>query len=88
MLFERDGRKQQETQEVKDERFSHVIVGFDKGEKLRPGTAVAREDEKAKRVRYSEIGDLKQARQGAIRKLRTFTTSGIRLPVRCSRRRL
>lgn len=50
-VFERDEPKQQEIWEIKDERFSHVIVGFDKGEKLRPVTAVAREDQKAKRVR-------------------------------------
>ena len=61
--FVRDERKRQQIWEVRDERFSHVIVGFDSKEKLRYVTAVAREDKDAKRVEYSDIGVLQQAHQ-------------------------
>jgi len=61
--FERNERKQQEIWKVRDESFSHVIVGFDKEGQMRFITAVAREDEEAKRVPYANIADLKKARQ-------------------------
>lgn len=61
--FVRHERKRQEIWKVRDESFSHVIVGFDKDEQLRFVTAVAREDDEAHRVGYGEVGDLKDARQ-------------------------
>jgi hypothetical protein len=61
--FVRDERKRQQIWEVRDERFSHVVVGFDSKEMLRYVTAVAREDKEAKRVEYGEIGDVQQAHQ-------------------------
>ena len=61
--FVRDERKRQQVWEVRDERFSHVVVGFDSKEMLRYVTAVAREDKEAKRVEYGEIGDVQRAHQ-------------------------
>ena len=61
--FERDERKRQQIWRVRHPSFSHIIISFDKEERLRFVTAVAREDGEAKRVRYADIGDLKQARQ-------------------------
>lgn len=61
--LERTEEKRQEVWKVRDPSFSHIIIGFGKDEKLRYVTAVAREDKKAKRVTYSAIGDLKEARQ-------------------------
>lgn len=61
--FVRDERKRQEIWEVKDDHFSHVILGFDAKDMLRYITAVAREDKDAKRVEYSAIGDVEQAHQ-------------------------
>lgn len=70
--FERDERKQQEIWKVRDESFSHLIIGADKQGKLRFVTAVAREDKEAKRVAYGKIGDLKQARQAGDPKINNF----------------
>lgn len=62
----------QEVWQVRDESFSHLIVGFDKEEKVRYVTAVAREDKKAKRVEYEKIGELKKARQSGDPKIKNF----------------
>jgi hypothetical protein len=62
----------QEVWQVRDESFSHLIVGFDKDEKVRYVTAVAREDKGAKRVEYEKIGDLKKARQAGDPKVKNF----------------
>jgi len=70
--FERDERKRQEIWQVRDERFSHLVVGFDKTERLRYVTAVAREDKEAKRVGYEEIGNLKEARQAGDVAIKNF----------------
>ena len=70
--FVRDERKRQEIWEVRDERFSHVIVGFDAKETLRYVTATAREDKEAKRVKYDEVGDLEQARQAGDPAIKNF----------------
>ena len=70
--FVRDERKRQEIWEVRDERFSHVIVGFDAKETLRFVTAVAREDKEAKRPRYTEIGDVQKARQAGDPAIKNF----------------
>jgi homospermidine synthase len=47
---------------VRDESFSHLIVGFHKEDKLRYLTEVAREENEAKRMEYKTIGNLKKAR--------------------------
>jgi hypothetical protein len=62
----------QEVWQVRDESFSHLIVGFDKEEKVRYVTAVAREDKEAKRMEYTKIGDLKKARQAGDPKIKNF----------------
>ena len=61
--FVRHEEKQQEVWQVRDESFSHLIVGFGKHDKMRYVSAVARNDKDAKRVGYAELGDLKKARQ-------------------------
>lgn len=70
--FERDERKQQEIWKVRDESFSHLIIGLGKDDKLRFLTAVAREDKEAKRFAYNKVGDLKQARQAGDVKIKNF----------------
>lgn len=70
--FVRDERKRQAIWEVRDPSFSHLIVGFDAKDTLRYVTAVAREDKEAKRVAYSDIGDLKQARQAGDVAIKNF----------------
>lgn len=62
----------QEVWQVRDESFSHLIVGFGQKKKLRFVTAVAREDKEAKRVEYAKIGDLKKARQAGDPKINNF----------------
>ena len=61
--FVRNERKRQEIWEIRDERYSHLIVGFDANGQLRFVTAVAREDKDARRVRYEEVGDPEGAHQ-------------------------
>lgn len=61
--FERDERKQQQIWKVRDDHFSHVIIGADKEARLRFITAVARTDAAAQPVAYSSVGDLERARQ-------------------------
>ena len=70
--FERDERKGQQIWALRDERFSHVIVAADNEGRIRFVTAVAREGEKAKRMRYSEVGDLKKARQAGDPGIKNF----------------
>lgn len=61
--FLRPDAKRQEVWEVRDPRFSHIILGFEKTGELRYVTAVARAEGDAKRVSYGEIGALEKARQ-------------------------
>lgn len=61
--FVRHERKQQEIWQVRDDGFSHVIVGFNKEGALRFITGVAREDKEAQRIRYDKVGDVAAARQ-------------------------
>ena len=68
----RTEEKRQEAWQVRDPRFSHLIVGFNKGKKLRYVTAVARDDKDAKRVSYDEIADLKKARQAGDPKVSNY----------------
>lgn len=68
----RHEENRQEAWQVRHESFSHLLVGFDMEDKLRYVTAVAREDKEAKRVAYSDIGDLKKARQAGDPKINNF----------------
>lgn len=63
---ERDERKQQEIWNLTDDSsYSHIIIAFNKENKVRFITAKARES--GKRVRYSDVIDVKKARQmGAV----------------------
>jgi hypothetical protein len=70
--FVRDERKRQQVWEVRDETFSHVVVGFDAGDVLRYVTAVAREDAEAKRLRYSDVGKVEEAHQAGDPKINNF----------------
>jgi hypothetical protein len=70
--FERDERKRQEIWAVNNPHFSHVIVGFDAKNLLRYVTAVARDDAEAKRLRYTDIGDIDAATQAGDPKINNF----------------
>lgn len=70
--FVREERKRQEIWTVRDETFSHVAIGFDKEDHLRYVTAVARADEKAKRMGYDEIGALADAKQAGDPAIKNF----------------
>jgi len=70
--FVRDERKRQQVWEVRDPSFSHLVVGFDSKDLLRYVTAVAREDTKAKRVSYVEVGDVREARQAGDPAIKNF----------------
>ncbi len=70
--FLRNEEKRQEVWQVRDESFSHLLIGFGKDEKLRYVTAVAREDKDAKRVPYEQIGNLKKARQAGDPRINNF----------------
>ena len=61
--FLRDEAERQEVWAVKDPSFSQLIIGFREDDKLRFVTAVAREDKEAKRVEYSNLGNLKEAQR-------------------------
>lgn len=68
----RNEENRQEVWQVRHESFSHLLIGFDKEDKLRYVTAVAREDKKAKRVAYNDIGDVKKAREAGDPKISNF----------------
>ena len=70
--FVRHDRKRQEVWTVRDETFSHVIVGFDQKEMIRYVTAVARADKEARRLPYSAIGALEDAKQAGDVALKNF----------------
>ena len=70
--FVREERKQQEIWTARDDTFSHVAIGFDKQGQLRYVTAVARADEKAKRMRYEEVGPLAAAKQAGDPAIKNF----------------
>ena len=58
--FVRDEAKRQEVWTVEDPRWTGAIVGFDREERVRFITAVARPD--GERVRYSEVVDVATAK--------------------------
>lgn len=68
--LERNERKRQEVWEITDKRFSHLLLGYDTAGKVRYVTAVARE--KGQPVRYSEVANLKTARQMGDPKINNF----------------
>ncbi len=70
--FVRNEEKRQEVWQVRNESFSHLLIGFGKDEKVRYVTAVAREDKDARRVAYEEIGNLKKARQAGDPRINNF----------------
>lgn len=57
--LEREARKRQEVWAIKDERISHLLVGYDKELRVRYVTAIARHG--GPRIRYDEVADLKNA---------------------------
>jgi hypothetical protein len=59
--LERDARKRQEVWAVKDERISHLLVGYDAEFRVRYVTALARTG--GPRISYEEVGDLKTAQR-------------------------
>ena len=61
---ERDERKRQEVWILNnDPHFSHIIFGFDTDMKISYVTAIARKDKDTQRVRFTEIGNLKQVKE-------------------------
>ncbi len=68
----RKEEKRQEVWQIRNASFSHLIVGFNKENRLRYVTAVSREDKDAKRVSYDQIGDLKQAKQAGDPRINNF----------------
>ena len=59
--LERETRKRQEVWTIKDDRFSHLLVGYDPESRVRYVTAIARAD--GRRIRYDEVADLKGAQR-------------------------
>ena len=59
--MERETRKRQEVWAIKDERVSHLLVGYDPNMRVRYVTAIARTG--GPRIRYDEVADLKNAEQ-------------------------
>lgn len=57
--LERETRKRQEVWAIKDERISHLLVGYDPEMRVRYVTAIARTG--GPRIRYDEVADLKSA---------------------------
>src|SRR6185369_5729318 len=57
--LEKDAGKGQEVWAVKDVRISHLLVGYDRDDRVRYVTAIARTD--GPRIRYHEVADLKSA---------------------------
>ena len=68
--LEREERKRQEVWQITDKRFSHILLGYDVAGKVRYVTAVAREKEQP--TRYSDVADLKKARQMGDPKVNNF----------------
>jgi len=59
--LERETRKRQEVWVVKDERISHLLVGYDGDSRVRYVTAIARTG--GPRIRYEDVVDLKKAQR-------------------------
>jgi len=59
--LEREARKRQEVWAIKDDRISHVLVGYDPEFRVRYVTALARAD--GQRVRYEDVANLQGAQR-------------------------
>ena len=59
--LQRETRKRQEVWAVKDDRISHVLVGYDPELRVRYVTALARKD--GQRIRYDDVADLSDAQR-------------------------
>ena len=59
--FDRETRKRQEVWTIKDDRISHLLVGFDAESRVRYVTAIARTD--GPRIRYEDVADLTSAQR-------------------------
>ena len=59
--LQRETRKRQEVWTIKDDRISHLLVGYDPELRVRYVTAIARTD--GPRIRYNDVADLQSAQQ-------------------------
>ena len=59
--LEKEARKRQEVWAIKDQRISHLLVGYDPKLRVRYVTAIARTG--GPRIRYDEVADLKDAQR-------------------------
>jgi hypothetical protein len=59
--LERETRKRQEVWAIKDDRISHLLVGYDPDFSVRYVTAIARTD--GARISYDDVADLKSAQR-------------------------
>ena len=71
--LEREERKRQEVWAVRDQRISHLLVGYDPDFRVRYVTAIARTD--GPRMRYDEIANPKSAQRTNIQGNLKFTWS-------------
>jgi hypothetical protein len=69
--LEKEERKRQEVWALRDPRVSHLIVGFDPNYRVRYVTAIARTG--GPRIRYIEVGDLKNAEHASNQGNHKFT---------------
>ena len=59
--LQRETRKRQEVWTIKDDRISHLLVGYDSDFRVRYVTAIARTD--GPRIRYDDVADPKSAQR-------------------------
>ena len=59
--LQRETRKRQEVWTIRDDRISHLLVGYDPEFHVRYVTAIARTD--GPRIRYGDVGDLESAQR-------------------------
>jgi hypothetical protein len=71
--LERQERKRQEVWAVKDQRISHLLIGYDPDFRVRYVTAIARLD--GPRMRYEEVANPKAAQRTNIQGNLKFTWS-------------
>ena len=64
--LQKEERKRHEVWEVNDPYFSHLMIQFDKAKLVHFVTAVAREDAKRERMRYSDVAELEKARKKTV----------------------
>ena len=59
--LDRETRKRQEVWTIKNDRISHLLVGYDPEFRVRYVTAIARTD--GPRIRYNDVADLESAQR-------------------------